>query len=263
MGNDMARQILTAFMVVVCPFFLCGQSGPADDPGLKISVRSVSKEGFTIDNIAGAAMVAARGRSGPQVIWFFSSPQDRVQMLSWVSSVEGRTYEQWTREHSRLASRRWNVARCVSWGGSAVLEVRDSSDAVNRRVLFGENPLAVGPRGEDAEILDITMTRSDDVTIIGRARNLNLGTVNEIWEHFHKVLAKRVTILLMLEPWFVYEPSVRAFMPFAKSARIPTEAEAAGLPELSCSGFPLTDARPRCACQVGDSVRNDLTACFR
>ena len=186
--------------------------------GIWKTVRFSEREPFTLSSVERRARVElSRAKRVPFVqITFYGHHGGAPLPLPTHSSDE-----HWRKLYETQKERHREIAELVSFGGNAVLRLRDSSGKLVRRVLQGTDPLQYTVRGTLYEILSVGNTLHFRTTA-----SLDVATGNQLVAQLKRVLPEslRLNIEIRNNEWLM-DPIANPFIfnvPAPSDIRSPT-----------------------------------------
>jgi len=145
-----------------------------------------------------------------------------------------------------------------------VLQIRDETGRVSRRVIRGTDFLKIEEKGVSIEIVELGeraptfQGQLPDLLIYAITSSpLDARTAQSIWTRLSDVRARGISIDLRQDPWFIHDDSaVLLFNAFDTIPRAPTLEESRRVRRLSCIG-PPSEPRPSCLLHLGANPAGD------
>lgn len=221
------------------------------------SQRIVPVSMFTADRLIEIGQREAAQQHGLMTLWFFTSEKAAEDFWSNSLTTE-RDFDAWARINGQLTTLPWRVGRFISFQGSSLLQTRDETGGIYRRVVSGTDVLSIKEDGVFIDVVGLagrTPSRDEplpDLFIYARSYgDLSEASVRLIWNRFRGLSARLISIVVRVDPWFVEDLGQPVFDPFESRFRLPVEAEVAQLRSLHCLGRPGATAPP-CHLWIGD-----------
>ena len=158
--------------------------------GIWKTIRFSEKEPFTLSSVERRARVElSRAKRVPFVqIRFYGSHGSAPLPLPTHSSQE-----HWRKLYETQRERHREIAELVSFGGNAVLRLRDSDGKLERRVLIGKDPLIHTVQGSTYEIISVESTLH-----IRTTASLDVDAGNQLVAQLRRLLPESLRLDLQI-----------------------------------------------------------------